>query len=47
MIGTSTNYVYKTIQKMEDKSIISFKERRLKIINRELLRKLATEGAPD
>ncbi|MBP9082318.1 MAG: Crp/Fnr family transcriptional regulator [Bacteroidia bacterium] len=47
LIGTSTNYVYKTIQKMEDKSIISFKERRLKIINRELLRKLATEGAPD
>lgn len=47
LIGTTTNYVYKTIQKLENKSIISFKERKLRIINKELLRKLATEGAHD
>lgn len=45
LIGTTTNYVYKTIQKLENKSIISFKERRLKIINHELLRKMASENS--
>lgn len=47
LIGTTTNYVYKTIQKLENKSIITFKERRLRIINRELLRKMATENSAD
>lgn len=40
LIGTTKNYVYKTIQRLEDKSIISFKDRKLQIINKELLRKL-------
>ncbi|MBK9282987.1 MAG: Crp/Fnr family transcriptional regulator [Sphingobacteriaceae bacterium] len=43
LIGTTTNYVYKTIQKLEDKSIITFKDRKLRIINKELLKKLALE----
>jgi CRP-like cAMP-binding protein len=40
LIGTTKNYVYKTIQRMEDKGIISFKDRKLQIINKELLKKL-------
>jgi len=44
MVGTTTNYVYKTIQKLENNSIISFKDRKLRITNKELLRQLATEG---
>jgi len=40
LIGTTKNYIYKTIQRMEDKGIISFKDRKLQIINKELLRQL-------
>lgn len=39
MIGTTKNYVYKMIQKLEDQLIVSFKNRRLQIINKELLHK--------
>jgi len=41
VIGTTKNYVYKTIKKMEDQRIISFKDRKLKVINKTMLRKLA------
>lgn len=44
MVGTTTNYVYKTIQKLENNSIISFKDRKLRITNKELLKQLASEG---
>lgn len=40
LIGTTPNYVYKIIQKFEDKLLISFKNRKLNVINRELLRKI-------
>jgi CRP-like cAMP-binding protein len=40
LIGTTPNYVYKIIQKFEDKLLISFKSRKLNVINRELLRKV-------
>lgn len=40
LIGTTKNYVYKTIQRLEDKGIISFKDRKLQIINKELLKQL-------
>lgn len=44
IVGTTTNYVYKTIQKLENHSIISFKDRKLRITNKELLRQLAIDG---
>lgn len=40
LIGTTPNYVYKIIQKFEDKLLISFKNRKLNVINKELLRKI-------
>jgi CRP-like cAMP-binding protein len=43
MIGTTKNYVYKTIQKLENRSAISFKDRKLRIVNKALLKKISTE----
>ena len=45
LVGTTTSYVYKTIQKLENKSIVSFKERKLRIVNMELLKRLANANA--
>ena len=39
MIGTTKNYVYKMIQKLENQLIVSFRNRQLIIINKELLKK--------
>ena len=39
MIGTTKNYVYKMIQKLEDQLIVSFRNRQLIVINKELLKK--------
>lgn len=44
LIGTTINYVYKTLQNLESKKIISFKDRRLRIINNELLKQLASNN---
>lgn len=44
IIGTTKNYVYKTIQKLENNSAISFKDRKLKVVNKALLKKLSREN---
>jgi len=38
LIGTTKYYVYKLIQKLEDKNAITFADRKLKITNKEVLR---------
>lgn len=43
MIGTTTNYLYKAIQRLEDYGAVSFKERKLHVINKEQLRKICTD----
>lgn len=40
LIGTTKYYVYKLIQKLEDKNAVTFSDRKLKITNKELLRLL-------
>jgi len=44
LIGTTINYVYKTLQNLESKKIVSFKDRRVRIVNNELLKQLAANG---
>ena len=44
LIGTTKNYIYKVIQKLEDTDIVTFKDRKLRVINRELLKKLIRNG---
>lgn len=39
VIGTTRNYVYRLIRNFEDMNIVSFKDRKLQVINNELLRK--------
>jgi CRP-like cAMP-binding protein len=40
LIGTTKYYVYKLIQKLEDKKAVTFSDRKLRITNKELLRLL-------
>lgn len=43
LIGTTKFYVYKLIQKLEDKNAISFSDRKLKVTNKEALRLLTVQ----
>jgi len=44
LIGTTKYYVYKLIQKLEDKNAITFADRKLKITNKEILRLITNKN---